>query len=67
VSTSLPASAGCEDALNQQASWLAALRMLREALELLDKSNAPPEVGAQLDRTIHYLQAAIHRSFQRSS
>jgi hypothetical protein len=39
--------------------WTLALRQLIEALQLLDESNAPPEIGAGLDLAIHRLQEAI--------
>lgn len=39
-------------------SWLLALRQLTDTLKLLDESNAPLEVGAQIDLAIHRLRAA---------
>lgn len=39
--------------------WSLALRKLNEALRLLDESEAPPEIGAELDHAIHRLQSAI--------
>ena len=65
MSTTSPASLGHEETLDQNASWLTALRLLREALELLDRSHAPAEIGAQLDQTIHRLETAIHQSIRR--
>jgi hypothetical protein len=53
--------------LSDQARWAAALRLLQEALNVLDDSDAPPEIGAQLSMAINRLERAIHRSVQRSS
>jgi hypothetical protein len=53
VSISAPSS---ESGRNK---WTLALRRLTEALQLLDESNAPPEIGAELDLAIHRLQDAI--------
>ena len=53
MSTSAPASEP------RETKWALALRRLTEALRLLDESNAPPEIGAQLDLAIHRLQIAI--------
>jgi len=39
--------------------WALALRQLTDALRLLDESNAPPEIGAEVDLAIHRLQNAI--------
>lgn len=65
MSITSPAPAGSQDALDEHAKWLKALRLLREALELLDESDAPPDVGARLDSAIHWLEAAVHKSVQR--
>lgn len=40
-------------------SWLLALRQLTDTLKLLDESNGPLEVGAQIDLAIHRLRAAL--------
>jgi hypothetical protein len=45
-----------------ESKWTLALRQLTEALELLDESHAPPEIGAELDLAIHRLQEAIGRA-----
>jgi hypothetical protein len=63
VSSSIPTDQ--EDVLSNQAKWSVALRLLGEALKLLDESDGPLEVGAQLDLTIHRLEGAIHQSVQR--
>jgi uncharacterized protein (DUF1778 family) len=63
----MSAQTGAEDVLSDQARWAAALRLLQEALNVLDDSDAPPEIGAQLSMAINRLERAIHRSVQRSS
>ena len=62
MSVPWPASAGTEIAGSDHGKWSLALRQLGEALRLLDESNAPPEVGADLSRAIDRLQKAIQRS-----
>ena len=62
VSTPVTATAGCEDIMSNQARWSSALLFLREALQLLDQSEAPPELGAQLDQVINRLEASIHKA-----
>jgi len=44
--------------------WSRALDRMNEALALLGQSNAPPEIGAELDLAINRLQNAIegHRN-----
>lgn len=37
-------------------SWSEALALMRKALAILDESNAPPEVGADLDLAIARLE-----------
>ena len=54
-----PVSAGKENALNESAQWSLALRQLLDSLQLLDESNAPPEIGARLDEVIQRLRKAI--------
>ena len=39
--------------------WSLALRQLVDTLKLLDESNAPLEIGAEIDFAIHRLRAAI--------
>lgn len=39
--------------------WPLALGLLTDALQLLDESNAPLEIGAEIDLAIHRLRAAI--------
>ena len=56
-----PASVGNENARGNCDKMSLALRHLNEALRLLDESDAPPEVGAQLDLAIHRLRAVIER------
>lgn len=41
--------------------WPLALRMLTDALQMLDESGAPLEIGAEIDLAIHRLQAAVDR------
>lgn len=65
MSTRSPASPGFDDLLPKEAQQSAALRLLKEALQLLDNSGGPTELGAQLDSVIHRLEAAVHRSVQR--
>jgi len=60
------ASAGRQDVLSEQSRRASALRLLREALVLLDESNAPPELGAKLDEIIMALERSIHRSVRRN-
>jgi len=64
VNTSTPAAAGNENPHDERGKWLVVLRQLTEALKLLDESNAPPEVGAELDLAIHHLRRAIERAPQ---
>ena len=61
MSISAPASEAGET------KWALALGQLIEALRLLDESNAPPEIGAQLDLAIHRLQIAIRGAGARPS
>lgn len=59
-----PASAGNESASTNSDKWSLALGHLNEALKLLDESDAPPEVGAELDMAIHRLKSAIEGQTQ---
>jgi hypothetical protein len=59
VSNCEPASAGNEKASANSDKWSLALNHLNEALRLLDESDAPPEVGAELDLAIHRLRSSI--------
>jgi hypothetical protein len=67
VSPCSPAIAGSENTSEDSGKWLLALQRLTQALELLDEGNAPPEIGAELDLTIHRLRAAIERPAQGES
>lgn len=58
MSISTPGSGGGE-ASSKQARWRAALGHLGLALKLLDESDAPPEIGAEIDLAMHRLQGAI--------
>jgi hypothetical protein len=40
--------------------WNAALKLLQQALEILDESEGPPHVGAMVDLAINRLQEAIN-------
>ena len=40
-------------------TWKIALRHMRSALDALDKADAPPHIGAQLELTICRLEEAI--------
>ena len=60
------ASAGGQNVLSEQSKRAAALRLLRQALVLLDESNASPELGAKLHEVITSLERSIHRSVRRS-
>ena len=42
--------------------WSLALRQLSDTLKLLDESNAPLEIGAEIDFAIHRLRAALESS-----
>ena len=44
---------------DNRASWGSALSQMQEALRLLDESEAPPQVGAQLDLAIQQLKDEI--------
>jgi hypothetical protein len=67
VSPCSPAIVGSENASEDTDKWLLALQRLTEALKLLDEGNAPPEIGAELDLTMHRLRTAIERATQRES
>ena len=41
--------------------WVVALERMTDALRLLDESDAPPDVGAQLDLAIERLKEEIAR------
>jgi hypothetical protein len=47
--------------------WSLALRQLTEALQLLDESCAPAEIGARLDQAICDLKNAIDRESRNSA
>lgn len=64
MSISSPACAGTENTSADHEKWSVAVRQLGEALRLLDESNAPPEVGADLSMAIDRLQKAIQRCAQ---
>ena len=42
-----------------KAGWISALSRMQEALRLLDQSDAPPQIGAQLDLAIQQLKDEI--------
>lgn len=65
MNPSSPASGGKDNAFNERSSWSLALRQLVETLQLLDKSNAPPDIGARLDEVIQRLRNAIELGSQR--
>lgn len=44
---------------NDRAGWSFALSRMEEALNLLDESDAPAHIGAQLDLAIQQLRAEI--------
>ena len=64
MNDSTPSSRGPEITPEGRAMWSRALDRMNEALALLDQSNAPPEIGAELDLAINRLQNAIegHRN-----
>lgn len=64
MSKSLPEPKGSHIHLPEYGKRTAALRLLREALQLLDEGNAPPEFGAQLDQVIVRLERFIHQSIR---
>lgn len=41
------------------AEWLSALGLMRQALSVLDKTEAPPDIGAHLDLAICRLEDAV--------
>ena len=56
----VPASAGEGDSRERRTQkWVQALDRMREALGILDASQAPAEVGADLDMAINRLAEAI--------
>jgi hypothetical protein len=57
----LPPAAGDERSPENGQKWALALRQLTEALDLLDQSNAPPEIGARLTEAIDLLREALNR------
>ena len=59
------ASAGGHDVLSEHGKRAAALRLLRQALQLLDESNAPPELGARLDEVVTRVERSIYRGVRR--
>ena len=59
-------SVGSHDVLSEQGKRAAALRLLRQALQLLDEANAPPELGARLDEVITRVERSIHLGVRRS-
>ena len=42
-----------------RAGWMFALSRMQEALRVLDESDAPPQIGAQLDLAIQQLKDQI--------
>ena len=65
MSKTLPEPRGSQLGLPEHAKHAAALRLLREALQLLDESDAPPEFGAQLDQVIVRLERFIHGTMRQ--
>jgi hypothetical protein len=61
VNESTPASRGRESTPDSRSLWSLALDRMSEALALLDRSNAPPEIGAELDLALNRLQDVIDR------
>lgn len=61
MNDSPPSSRVRESTPGNRALWSLALDRMSEALALLDRSNAPPEIGAELDLAINRLQNAIDR------
>jgi hypothetical protein len=47
------------DWAGDKAGWVSALSRMQEALRLLDESDAPAQVGAQLDLAIQQLKDEI--------
>jgi hypothetical protein len=63
VSVSKPAQAGKKDSHSAHVQqWIAALDRMIQALKLLDESDAPPEIGAELDLAIEHLKKRIAES-----
>ena len=55
MSVSKPAQAGKKDSHSAHVQqWIAALDGMMQALKLLDESDAPPEIGAELDLAIEH-------------
>lgn len=59
VRTHAPLLAANENAREERDVWSLALVRMTDALDLLDQSCAPPEVGADLDLAIQRLRSAI--------
>lgn len=60
---SSPAPSGSESAwTNDGGHWSQALSRMEAALRLLDESDGPPHVGAQLDLAIQQLRDEIAQS-----
>ena len=47
--------------------WRSALESLEEALRILDESDAPPQIGAQLDLAIQRLREVIDSASEERS
>lgn len=50
-----------------RSAWATALERLSEVLKTLDETNAPPEIGANLDLTINQLREVIFVRFNGSA
>jgi hypothetical protein len=61
VKRDVPVAAGQGETLEKESRWSLALDRMREALTILDESDAPAEVGAELDLAINRLAEAIAR------
>lgn len=57
----VPVAAGQGETLEKEGRWALALDRMHEALAILDESDAPAEVGAELDLAINRLADAIAR------
>lgn len=57
-----PATAGEDPWTASRAKWLLALAKMQEALHLLDQSNGPAQIGAQLDLAIQQLRDKVANS-----
>jgi hypothetical protein len=54
-----PPAANCSGDSMMPKAWTEAAALMKSALNMLDESDAPPEIGARLDFTISSLEQAI--------